>query len=203
MIFANLTLAQTSSPSNLPPFDQQKIQSSDFNKNKKFNLTSTPPFSDFQKRIEEKKLELKNRLQKIKEERKKEIAQRIYNQINELNKRLTDHFLKMVEKLEFVLERIKERTDQKEKDGLDVSGERQIINEAQTAIDNFKLKIEEQAQKIYSFSFENETELKGKIGEMRQAFHQDFVNLRNVFFETRNKIHQAAILLGQINKNQP
>jgi len=153
---------------------------------------------NLQSQIEAKRTELRNRLAKIKDENKKQIVERIYNQVNELNKRITDHFLNVLERLEKVLERISSRAAKAEANGRDVSAVKTAITEATNAINTAKTAVKNQAAKVYSVSVNTESTLKRDIGKTRQTLHNDLKNVFALVRAAQEAVRKAATTLAQI-----
>jgi len=148
--------------------------------------------------IEAKKTELKTRLAKIKDENKKQIVERIYNQVNELNKRMTDHFLNVLEKLEKILERISSRAAKAEANGQDISAVQTAITEATNAINTAKTAVQNQATKVYSVTVNTESTLKTDIGKNRQVLHNDLMAVQKTVRDAQEAVRKAATTLAQI-----
>lgn len=146
--------------------------------------------------MEQKREELKQRLEKIRDERKKEVVERINGQIGELNERLTNHYLDVLEKLGGLLVRIAERTDNAEERGVDVSAVRTAINEANLSIANAKEAIEVQSGKTYTIEVTSEEGLKNDVGRARQAFHDDMVSVRDAVKAAHDAVRNAATTLA-------
>lgn len=154
-----------------------------------------------QSQIETKRAELKTRLAKIKDERKNQIVERIYNQVNELNKRMTDHFLNVLEKLEKALDRISSRTAKAEANGRDISPVKTAITEATDAIAASRTAVQNQAAKVYDApTINTENTLKTDVGKIRQALHNDLTAVQEIVKNAQEAVHKAATALAQISK---
>jgi Mg2+ and Co2+ transporter CorA len=155
---------------------------------------------ELKSQIEAKRTELKNRLAKVKDENKKRIVERVYNQINELNKRMTDHFLNVLEKLEKALERISSRAAKAEANGRDISAVRTAINEATNAIAVSRTAVQNQAAKIYALTINTENTLKTDVGKIRQTLHSDLMAVQKIIKSVQEAVRKAATTLAQIPK---
>jgi len=151
-------------------------------------------------KIEAKRAELKERLTKIKDERKKQVVERIYNQVNELNERLLDHFSAVLEKLEKVLDRISNRAAKAEANGRDVSAVKTAIIEATNAIALSRTAIQNQAGKVYDPVINTESALKTDVGKIRQALHGDLAGVQETVKTSWEAVRKAATALAQIPK---
>lgn len=149
--------------------------------------------------LREKSLQqLRERLKNIKDEKKREIIGRIYFRIQSLNDKLCVHFLTVLEKLELMLERIESRAAKAKMKDLNTAAVEETINIAREKITSVKNEIALQVEKVYSFEFSNNQEVKIKIGEIRKTFHQDMVGLREKVKEAFQLVREAAVKLAQI-----
>lgn len=149
--------------------------------------------------LREKSLQqLRERLKNVKDEKKREIIGRIYFRIQSLNDKLCAHFLAVLEKLELMLERIESRAAKAKMKDLNTAAVEEAINIAREKITSVKNEIALQVEKVYSFEFSNNQEVKIKIGEIRKTFHQDMVGLREKVKEAFQLVREAAVKLAQI-----
>lgn len=179
---------------------RMEIKNSMEQKQKEFRNNIEAKREQLKSQIETKRTELKTRLAKIKDENKKQIVERVYNQVNELNKRLTDHFLNVLEKLEKVLERISSRAAKAEVNGRDISVVKIVITEATNAIASTTIAIQNQAAKVYAPTINTENTLKIDVGKIRQALHTDLVAVRETVKNVQEAVQKAAVALAQIPK---
>ncbi len=147
---------------------------------------------DLKTRIDAKRAELKTRLQRIKDERKRQVVEKIDRSLDALNKRMTDHFMKMLDKLEDILARISERADRAESGGTDVSSVDAAIIAAQEAIRTARTAVEAQAAKTYNLAVNTEAGLRSDVGKARQALHADLKALFETVKKAKNAVHEAA-----------
>jgi chromosome segregation ATPase len=157
---------------------------------------------ELKSKIEQLRERLKNQLrERIKNEVKEKIVDRVYQRINELNERMTNHYLNVLEKLEKILERIESRTAKAKLNNLDVSKVEEAINEAKVAIFKAKEAVKNQAEKIYQPpEITDDKTLKTKIGNLRQQLHNDLKSVESLVKQAREAVRKALVLLAQINK---
>lgn len=149
-------------------------------------------------KIISKKKELKEKLTVVKDERKRKIMEKIDERMDALNQKMTDHFLLVLDKLEDVLERIKQRAEQAEKErGWNVAVVRQKIDEATRAITLAREAVREQAGKTYTPEVESEKEAKQSIREIRQALHGDLALVKKQIKTAKKAIQEAVKALAQ------
>ncbi len=156
--------------------------------------TSTPQLEKIKERLEK----VKKNIAKIKNKTKRTIAEKIYLRINELNQKLTDHYLNVLDQLQKVLVGITERADRSASRGIDVSLAREKINLAQEAIDKAKEEVQKQKDKIYELpQVSTETKLKSAVGNIRKQFHSDIKAVEAMVKEARDITHKAVTTLVQ------
>ena len=103
-----------------------------------------------QKRIEQKREEAQQKIAKIKDEKKKKQAEQIEKQFAHINQVWTDHFTKLLNHYDAVLQKIKTRTDKAAANGRDVSAVKTAIQNAETKIAAAGTAVATQAGKIYT-----------------------------------------------------
>lgn len=160
---------------------------------------------EIESQIEAKKEELRNKLAKIRDENKKQAVERIYNEITALNKRMTDHYLDVLDRLEKVLENIGSRAAKAEINGVDVSGVKTAISNATSAIEDARAKVKIQASKVYPVpTITSENKLKNDVGKIRELLHNDLKIVSDAVIKARDAVKNAAHTLNSIpNINNP
>lgn len=155
---------------------------------------------DLKASIDAKRAELTDRLRNIKDARKKKVVERIDRRLDELNERMTNHFLAVLSQLEDVLMRINERTDKAEEKGVNVSSVRTAIEVAHKAITDARVAVEAQARKMYKVEVNTEAKLKADVGKARQALHVDLTAVREKIKAVRDTVHQAALAFAKVHR---
>ncbi|MDP2637198.1 MAG: hypothetical protein Q8P03_01135 [bacterium] len=153
---------------------------------------------EMKSKIEAKRVELKDRLQSIRDEKKQQTVERVYDKVNQLNERMTLHFMNALTQIEEVLGRVESRADKAEANGLDVSAARAAIAAAETAIQSARTAVEAQAGKTYSFTVTTEEDLRSDVGQARKTLHDDLTAVREIVRAARDAVRQAAVALAQI-----
>lgn len=158
---------------------------------------------EIQNKIKAKRDELKLKLQKIKDERKRQVVEKIDAQLDALSARWTDHFGKVLEQIETVLDRVAARADETEKNGKNVAGVSAAIESARSAITASRSAVQTQTGKTYTIVINQEGTLKQDVGVARQALHTDLESVQATVKAARDAVHQAAVALAQINGVNP
>lgn len=150
-------------------------------------------------RIEQYREQLRERLKKIANETKRKIVERIYQRINDLNERITNHFLNVLDRLEEILERIESRTAKAVLHGRDVSEAEKAIEAAWTAIETAREAVKVQAEKVYQPpEISSEENLRIKVGALRQQLHSDLKAVEKLVKEARDRVREAAVSLAKV-----
>lgn len=153
---------------------------------------------EIQKKIQTQKEILTKRLEKI-SEKKRAIVERIYERVNELNKRMTDHYLDVLEKLGMILGRIESRAEKFKVQGADTSEVEKCIESAKLKIEKAKETVLAQAQKVYSApQITTEKNLKLNVGVIRKQLHQDLKLVEKSVKDARSAVQNCAVLLGKV-----
>jgi hypothetical protein len=159
--------------------------------------------------LEQKRLEIQNKIQAQKEilakrlakisEQKRKIVERIYDRINNLNKRITDHYLDVLEKLAKILEKIESRIAKFKSQGAETSEVEKCVQNAKLKIEKAKETVLVQAQKVYSApQITTEKNLKLNVGVIRKKFYNDLKLVEKSVKDARSAVQNCAILLGKV-----
>lgn len=153
---------------------------------------------EVKKEIEAKREELKTRLLTIRDEQKKKAVLKIDEEIKRLNERMVEHFSNVLDKMEEVLKGVVSRADKAEAHGLDVSGVRALIVNAELAIDSARASVLEQASKVYEIDITDEDNLRADVSDIRKALRSDLGNLKDIIKGVHTAIRESAVGLAQI-----
>lgn len=126
--------------------------------------------------LEQKREQYRERLQNLKDEKKQQILEHISNRIKVLNDRITKTMLRMVERLEALLKKIKDRVP-----AVDTTAAQAKIDEAKTAIAT-------QATKEYIIEFTDETGLRAGASAAKQQFRADIQAVREKIRTARQAV---------------
>ncbi len=140
------------------------------------------------------------RLQQIKDAQKRKIVEHIVGQLEALNKRLTDHYLNVLDKLSGVLNRIRSRADKVAADGFNVLNVQTAISDAERALNDARTAVITQAGKSYDPTVLVEAKLKDNVKSVRQAVRDDLNTVLDAVKAARSAVQKAAVTLAQIPK---
>lgn len=140
-----------------------------------------------------RRLELKDKISKLRDEKKKQIATRLDEQLARLNAKWTDHFNNVLNRLSEILSKVELRADKAQTAGKDVSAARTAIGNAKTAIESARAAVETQAKKTYTATFSSETELGAAFKAVREQLHEDLFGLRDGAMKSAREAVQNAL----------
>lgn len=148
--------------------------------------------------VEAKRAELKTKLQVLRDDRRQQIVERIYVNVNELNTRMTKHFLEVLGNIEKVLERVESRADKAAANGLDVAAVRTAIGNAEAKIAASRAAVEAQAAKAYTVTVVGSSTLKSDVAAVRDALRNDLTAVRETVRAAHDAVRLSAVTLAQI-----
>jgi uncharacterized protein YqgV (UPF0045/DUF77 family) len=146
-----------------------------------------------------KRDELKEHLKRIKDERKKEIVERLNNHFHELNNRKLDHYSRILDKLDGVLERISARAERAHENGIDIQRVKDAISSAENKITDARNLILAQSKKTYPITVSTEDKLKTDISAVRQTLQADLKKIHDAVKTAHEAVREAAKILRQIH----
>lgn len=132
---------------------------------------------------------VQNKLMEIQDRQKQKLAAQIANQFDHINKVWTDHFTNVLNRLEAILEKIKNRADKAAANSQDASGVDAAIKNAETAILTARAAVETQAKKTYAVDL---TAVNSGIATTTTAMGQNklIINLRAQFKTLRDQLRE-------------
>ncbi|MFH1162073.1 MAG: hypothetical protein V1696_02265 [Candidatus Jorgensenbacteria bacterium] len=148
--------------------------------------------------IEVKRAELKDRVKILKDVRREQLVAKIYDDANALNKRLTDHFLALLDKIDAMLGKVESRADKAATNGREVGAVRSAVANAENAIAAARTAVGAQAGKVYMIAVNTSSSLKQDVQAVRNALHADFVTVRDAVKGARDAVQEAARVLAQV-----
>ncbi|MBI4066182.1 hypothetical protein HY411_00545 [Candidatus Gottesmanbacteria bacterium] len=117
--------------------------------------------------------EVKAKVTAMRDERKKLVVQRIQTKLAEVNKRRTDHFLKVLERLSTILDKIQSRTEKAKAEGKNVSTVEAAIASARTAISTAESAVNTQKAKTYQITVTDDTTARNDVGVTAKQLESD------------------------------
>lgn len=108
-------------------------------------------------RVEEQRHKAEQRLTEIKDKAIQQRAQTIAKQFAQINKRWTDHFMKVLERHDAIMKKVQARADIAAASGKDIASTTAAIQAARTAIDAARTAVIVQAGKVYELNTSTST----------------------------------------------
>ncbi|PIR89145.1 MAG: hypothetical protein COU07_02855 [Candidatus Harrisonbacteria bacterium CG10_big_fil_rev_8_21_14_0_10_40_38] len=149
-------------------------------------------------RFQAKQAELKKDVAVIRDTKKKEILDRVYDSINQLNERLTKHYLDVLDNISLILDRVTERAQKVSDSGVDVSSVTSQVDAAKTAIETARTSVVTQAGKTYEFAITTEANLRSDVGVARNKLRTDLQAVRDQVRAAMQAVRTAAVTLAQL-----
>ena len=153
-----------------------------------YRFGTTTPRQDISKMREEMRL----KLEKIRDLNKRNTANNLLNELDRVNKRLTEQEKRHISKLEEMILRRENVLNQ-----FGISEFNLQINEIKSKIKDLKDKITAQFEKDYSPSFDSEEKLKDVFQGKKQELINDHKNIRKGIDDLKNKIKDLSMQLRE------
>lgn len=135
----------------------------------------------------------------ITDESKKNAVERINTAFQTINERRTSAWANALDRLSAILERIKTKLEDLEKDGVDTSSAMALVTSAESAIANAVAAVETQAEKTYTLEIVDEQTLGEVVRPVVQQFKQDLRTTLVSIQSARDAVRQAARGLATVN----
>ena len=143
---------------------------------------------------DKEKAGLREKLNVVKDERKKAIVEKISQRFNDILERSTNRLANYLGKVEIVLQRIENRTDEIEDRGIDVTATRLAIANAYAKIDDTRNENTIQTTEVVNLSdsIDNEKTLKTDIQRVRDSLKRKLETLRSRAIGARDAVKNVA-----------
>lgn len=143
-------------------------------------------------RVASRSAALKEKLAKFKDQKKAERVEKIDGNLNMINKKRTDHFIKFLDNASKILAKLETRVDEAGKNGKDTTAAKSAIDDAKKAIADAKAAVETQAAKTYEVTVSTESAVKTDAKAARDQLHNDLESVK-AKVETAKKAVSTAI----------
>lgn len=142
--------------------------------------------------------ETRTKFQTIKDDKKRQIIENISNLIASVNQKRTTIMANHLNRIEWVLEKLKIKTQTAKDDGKNVSSVETAIVSAETTIKSSRDKIAAQAVKQYNINISNEDALGTAVASTRQTFQADLKVVNDSVIAARKAVSTAIETLAKI-----
>lgn len=150
-------------------------------------------------KIKSKREEFKAKLQALKDEKKKEIVQRIDTNISEINKKRTDHFTQVLNKVSSLLDKARNRATKAESSGKETAAVKSALTKAETTLNTAKGAVTNQAAKQYVINVTEETKLGQASGGVKQQLINDLKSTHKIVQDAREAVVRVLKSLSQVS----
>lgn len=169
-----------------------QTNSNSVNKREEIKASASATREEAQQNALEKRTAARERWQAIKDERKLAALERIETHLVNINTRITDHFSRVLTRLEAILAKISTRADRAAKNGKDISSVTTATASAQAAIDDAKAAVAAQAANTYEVTIDDETAARSEVQTAMQELKADLAAVREAVTAAREAVHAAA-----------
>lgn len=146
----------------------------------------------------------KTLVSKITDPKRIEIALIISGNFNNLNRKVTDKYLEVLNKLETILNlnEISAKADLLEKSGKNISDIKTALTNERELIQISRLAVKTQALKIYSINVGSDANLKKDFGAVRQTLQTDLEKVRETVRTAHSVLKNVLSLMPEPNKEE-
>lgn len=123
--------------------------------------------------MQTKREEVKAKVTAMRDVRKKQVVERVQSKISDINTRRTDHFLKVLERLSTILDKIQSRTEKAKAEGKNVTSIESAIASARTAISSAESTVNTQKAKTYQITVTDDTTARNDVGATAKQLESD------------------------------
>ena len=141
--------------------------------------------------VQAKREEIKAKVQSMRDERKKLVVERVQTKLGEVNGRRTDHFLKVLERLSTILDKIQSRTEKAKTEGKNVTAVETAIASARTAISTAQTAVNTQKAKTYEITVTDDTTAKNDVGAITKQLQEDLRVVQDTVAAARNAVQNV------------
>lgn len=133
-----------------------------------------------------------NRFQEIKSEKKRVVLKRIETKMAAINKKRTDRWVALLDKLSSFLNSIREKQAAAKSAGRDTASLDVAILAAKSAIDRAKEAVATQAAKQYILEVTDQPTLRQQVGAVMSKLQRDLRDTHKVVVEAKQAVSRAA-----------
>ncbi len=153
---------------------------------------------EMKEEIQAKREEFKKKLAEIADARKQAAVERIDKRLANINKNRTDHFMRSLERMKTLLERVASTGEALKAKGHDTTNLESAVTKANEAIASAKAAVEEQAGKDYTVELGEDDNLHDVMKEMKDKLQEDLSKTREFVKTAKDAVMDAAEALAKI-----
>lgn len=146
-----------------------------------------------------RRVEFKEKVAQIRDTKKRAIVEKVDLRLSTINQKRTDHMSEFLVRLSTILDKIESRKDKAIANGKDVTEVESAIADARSVIEAAKTQVAAQAGKDYTIELsEDETTLRGVVGDATSSLQRDLQNTRKVVVEAKQAVQNVMSIIKQI-----
>lgn len=158
---------------------------------------------EMKEKMQQQKDEFKTELQQIKDSRKRTTAERVDQTIAKINEKRTTAMTEKVDKLDEILARLVEKTNVAKENGQDTSEVDEAILTAQTAIEEARTAIEDQADNVYTAEVTSDAALGSSFRTVFSQLVNDLKTTYGTLKTAKESVREVARALAKVRKDVP
>ncbi len=140
----------------------------------------------------------KAKLDLIKDQKKKELTDKINNKIADLNKKYTDKFMEVLDKLSNILTTLTDKANAAKAAGKDTTNLFNAITSAQNKITAAKTAVLDQAGTNYVAQISGDATLFTSVGQIVRQFEADIIAVKNIVLDARQAVMNVVTQLAKV-----
>ncbi|MFC1627164.1 hypothetical protein ACFL18_01240 [Patescibacteria group bacterium] len=140
---------------------------------------------------EQKREKLQQKLQEKVSERKQKLTGKVNDKLDSINEKSITSMNKMLERMSLLLEKLADRVEKMEENDKDMSVTTAAIATAETAIATAQAAVDEQAGKIYTIEFEDESGLRVGASTAKTSLRSDLQVVKDLVKAARKAVVTA------------
>lgn len=145
------------------------------------------------KAAEVKREEFRRKVAEIKDQRKKFLVEKLGEKVNQINTRRTEHFLKILERLSKIAEKVDKRIEAMKAEGRDTTSAEKATAAAKDSIEKTRKAVVDQAAKVYTLTITEEKSLRTDVGKTVNSLQQDLKKVAEMVRDALKKTQQAFV----------
>lgn len=150
-------------------------------------------------KIASQRAEFKMKIEQLKDERKAIAVTKIDDKLVSMNKKQTEHFKTVLEKLANVLDNLAEKIDKAKANGQNTSEVEAAMTKAQSILLSAQNAVADQVAKEYIIKINKEDNIKADVGSVVRQLEADLQATRKTILNAKDTVHSVVKLWERLN----
>lgn len=142
-------------------------------------------------KVKEMREDVKAKVTAMRDAKKKQVVERVQENFGNVNKRRTEHFQIVLDRLSTVLDKIVSRTEKAKAEGKNVTNIETAITTARTAITTAESAINVQKEKIYQVTVTDDTTARNEVGAVVKQLESDLQAVQRTVQAARDAVQKV------------